>query len=255
MKAICHDSGEKAQVIFPLPILEDDDFKVVVGQFDAAGDFKISPIVAHAGDEGEAGAVFRAVHRYMKAGDGAAELAKATVPVRQFAEAGLEFEIEFVNDAGIQSDAGHQDEVVAQLAGGVESAEGYTHGNALEQLCGGDIGAAGKTQLIRENIGGAGRQYSEWNAGARKTVDCFVDGAIAARSQDQVAALGDGLCRYHTREPGTRRGEKLDLGPGASENVNSGIKTCTTVPFQASGERVVDHSDTMDCKRNKRQVV
>jgi len=206
-------------------VLEDDNFEVVVGEFDAAGDFEIAAIVADARDDGKAGAVLRAIHRDVEARDGAAELAKAAVPVGKFAEAVLELEIELVDDARIEPDAGHQNEVTTRLTRGIENAESDAHRDGVEQLLRGVIGAACKAELVGQNIGSAGGKNAEEHLRADETVDSFVDCAIAARGKDEIAARCNSLRGDLPRHSRTGRRERFDFGSGAAEDADSRIET------------------------------
>src|ERR1700691_5648016 len=108
-------------------ILEDDNFKIVVGQTDAARNLKIPAIVSYPRNESEAGAILRAIHRQMKARNGSAELPEATMPVGQLAQFPLQIQIEFIDNARIEPHSSHKNEMAARLVRPVERAQRDAH--------------------------------------------------------------------------------------------------------------------------------
>ena len=77
------------------------------------------------------------------------------MPVGQLAELFLEIEIQFVDDAGIEANTRHQQEVPRRLAFELNEACAGSDGNSVEQLLGGAVGTAAQSDFTSENIRGA----------------------------------------------------------------------------------------------------
>ena len=246
VQAVCHDGPEEAKVVLPLAILENDDFKIVVGQTDAAGNLEIAAVVSYASDQGEAGAILRAVGRQMEARHGAAQLPEAAMPVGQLAEFAFEMEVELVDDARVQTNACHENEMAARLVRPFERPQRDADGRGIEKLFRGAIGPVGETDFVGQNVGGAGGQDAEPNLGAGYSIDDLVDGAVAAGGEDEIAARVDRFAGKLSGRLRTRRGNEVDVRSGGiSEDTNGDIQTRASGPFQTTGKRIVNDSDTM----------
>src|SRR5258705_1783625 len=124
--------------------------------------------------------------------------ASALPPVGQNAESRFEFEIDRVGDATVGTGAGDAEKVTSffwlfKRSGEAES--DVAHFTA-RKLFGGLGNIPGKFELLCENVRSSGRQESQRNAVAvlriGEAVDDFVDGAIAAARNDELAAVGAG---------------------------------------------------------------
>lgn len=82
--------------------------------------------------------------------------------------------------------------------------------------------------------------------GAGDSVHNFVDRAIASGRENQIAAILDGFQGKFTGPLRARRGKKLDMRACFLEDMNGFIETCPSRPFEPTGKRVVDESDTME---------
>ncbi len=177
------------------------------------------------------------------------------MPVGEFAQLALEVEIEFVNDARIEADSGHENEIAARLCGLLESAERNANRHGVEDLAGGVIGPVGESDFVGEHVRRSGGKDAEVNIRAGDAVHDFVDGAVAAGGENQIAAAFHGLRGQFARTPRGRRGEKFDLRARLFERVYGFIQTRTSSPFESAGKRVVDKSDTMGEVGNKLRTV
>lgn len=245
VQAVGHYSSEEAKVVLPLMILENDDFEIVVGQADAAGDLEIAAIVSYPRDQSEAGAILRAVHRQVEARDGAAELPEAAMPIGQFTQFAFEIEIEFVDDARVEAHARHQNEMAARLVRPFERPQRDAHRGGFEKLFGGVIGPVGETDFIGQNVGGPGRQNAKRNVGSDYAVDRLVDGSVATRGEDEIAT---GIDRFAGKLAGRLRahgGNEFDRGSCVLENANGAVQTRASGPFQSTRKGIVNDSDTM----------
>ncbi len=116
--------------------------------------------------------------------------------VGSHASAILEFGGEFVEEVGVDPDAGGDDEV----AGGGLAVEVFVldaaKGNAAEGSgdggFGGVAGAKRDAEVVSESVGGAEGENGESDGGAGESLNDVVDGAIAAAGEDGVAASGNG---------------------------------------------------------------
>jgi len=249
VQPIGHDGAEEPQIVLPLVILKYDDFKIVVSEADAAGDLEIAAVVSYAGDQRKTGAILRPIHRYVEARDGPAELPESAVPISQFSQLALEIRIEFVNDARVQSYARHENEMAARQARPVEHPQSNAYRCGIEKLFRGVIGPVGETDFVGQNIGRPGRQNAKRNVRAGNSVDRLVDGAVAARREDEIAACVDRSARKLTGRLRARSGNQFNrrsrVPAGIPEDTDGGVQTRTSAPFQTAGERVVYDSDTM----------
>ena len=81
----------------------------------------------------------------------------------------------------------------------------------MRKFCGGANRVERKAQFPRQNVGCPSRQQAERNLAAGETVNHFVDGAIAATSQDHVSAVRDRGLSQLVSHGGPRRGRQLDF--------------------------------------------
>ncbi len=127
----------------------------------------------------------------------------------------------------------------------IEHAERDAHRDGVEKLLRRVIGPVGETNFIGENVGGAGGENTKRNVGADYAVDRFVDGAVAAGGEDEIAARVDrpaGKIAGRLRAGG---GNELYVRSGFPKGTNGGIETRASGPFQAARKRIVNDSDTM----------
>ncbi len=208
----------------PFMILKDDDFEIGISEADAFGDFEITTIVSDLGDEGEAGHMGDAIHIDGETGDGAAQLADATMPIGQFAEACFQIEIEFVDDAGVEPDTGHEGEMAAGMAGAVISTEADARGNGMQELRGGAVRAVAEAEFVGENVGGTGGQGAEDDVGAGEAVDGLIDGSVTTGREDEIEVIAclagqfAGLIR-------TGGGDEFDLAARFLKHFDGSVQT------------------------------
>jgi hypothetical protein len=240
-----HDAAQEFDVVAPGVFLEDDDFEILIHQFHVAGNFEISAVVTHLGHEREAAVPGLSVHDGFEAREFASKVEEPAVPIREFAEALFEVQVEVVNNFRVESDPGHESEVASRVAWPVEAAERNADRRGFEKLLCRVIGSAGKSDFVGEDVGRAGRQRAEGNTRAGDAVYHFVDGAVAPRGQDDAAARAR---RGTGQFAGVVRrgcGKEVDRGTGGLEGGDGGVETCPAGPLQPSGERVIDNSYTM----------
>ncbi len=185
----------------------------------------------------------------MEARHRTAELPQAAVPVGELAQSALEVQIEFVNDARVEAHAGHENEVPAGLFGlsfRESDAERNANRHGVQKLARGVIGPVRESDFVGQNVRRPGGQNSERNVRSGDPVDDFVDGAVAARGENQIAAAFHGLRGQFAGALRAGRGEKFDLRARLLEDMNGLIQTRASRPFQSAGKRVVDESDTME---------
>ncbi len=140
-----------------------DDFKAAVEKADAACDFKVSTVVAHAADESE-GAEFAAgaVDFDLEFREATDDLAEAADPVGSFAEASLKAIAEVVNDVSVKTHAGHGKEMAGPGAA-IESPDSDASGDAFRHQCGGALEAMRQANLRSQHISRASRKNADRN--------------------------------------------------------------------------------------------
>ena len=111
----------------------------------------------------------------------------------------LQIDVEFVDDARIEPHAGHQHKMAPRVSWPVERAQCDAGGNGGQKLRRRAVGPRAEPHFVGQNVGGARRQRAKGYVGTGHPVHGFVDGAVAARREDEVAALLYGLARQFAR--------------------------------------------------------
>jgi len=93
VETIKHNGKEEFHEVDAAVSFLDNDFKVGIVQAYGLCDFKITTVVADAGDEGKAGDTLDSVYCNAEARHFPAQLAEAAVPIRELAEFLFEVEI------------------------------------------------------------------------------------------------------------------------------------------------------------------
>ena len=168
------------------------------------------------------------------------------MPVGQLAQPVIEIRIDIVHDSARQGrhppsgqSSGRGD------AGTFQRAQRDAGGRGVKELFGRMIGTGRKTDLIGEHIGSAAGQHAEDHVRSGDAIDGFVDSAVATRCQDEVAAGIDGDASEFPGAIRPRSCKEFDGSPCVAENLYGRIQTRAPRPFQSTGERVVNDSDTM----------
>ena len=87
-----------------------------------------------------------------------------------------------VNDIGIQAGARHQKEMPLRvLAFARDQSQRHALLHRIGENCGRAFHGLPDTQFVGQHVGGAGGKNAQRNIGMDHPVDCFVDGAVAAR--------------------------------------------------------------------------
>jgi hypothetical protein len=107
------------------------------------------------------------------------------------------------------------------------------------------IGPVGETDFVGQNIGGSGRQNTKRNARPGNSIHSLVDGAVATRRENEIAAILNGFTGKLASRLRAGSSPEFYVCPGILQDTNGVVQTYATGPFEAAGERVVDDSDTM----------
>ena len=249
-EAIDQNAEEESNVVFPAVAFEDDHFKIVVGEANLPGDFEIASVVADSGEESEGCDAVDAIDGDAEAALMAADLPQTAVPVGQLAELLFEIEIEFVNDAGIESNTGHQKEMARGLAFELNESCPGADGYGIEKFGGRAVWSAAQSDFAREHVCSARRKGAENDLRADDAVEDFVDGAVAAGGQKKVEAAVDGVATEFAGHVGTGGGQELHVPASASKALDSGVETRPFGAFQSACTGVEDDGYALEWVRD-----
>ena len=159
------------------------------------------------------------------------KLAQAAMPVGQLTQFAFQVQIELVNDSRVEPDPRHKNEIPARLIGFFERTKRDAHRHGVQKLPGRAVRPVRKTDFVGENIRGSGRQNTELHIGAGNSIHGFIDGAVAAGRQNQLAAAFYRLARKFSGALRTRRHKEFDVAAVSLENAYGFIQTRASGPF------------------------
>src|SRR5215813_278249 len=226
---------------------EDGEFELVFVEVGFSGDFEGAAVVFGAADDDE-GAVyglvlrFDAKHREFILKD----FDCALPPVGEDAHSSFELEIDGVRYAAVGASAGDAEKVASffGFVDGSREAEGnFADGSADEALGGlGDV--PGEGEFFGEDVCRTAREKGERNAMTillvREAIYDFVEGAVAAACDDELAAVFAGA---HSDVGGVARAGRfgeVGLNAALGENSAGFVEFLATIVATASGVGVVN---------------
>jgi len=232
---------------------EYENFKLIVEEVGACGDFEWAAVVFGAAHDDERAVDLLAVDADAKTGKFVAEdLARALPPIRENAKAGFEAEIERVDDHAVGTGAGDAEKIFFVL--GLLERSGETESDVLhftvDELLGGLRNVPGEVELLGENIGGAAGEEGERDAVAvlvgGEAVDDFVEGAVAAAGDDEAAVFFCGArCDFRGVARAGGFGE-VGVDAARSKNVARLIEHAAPAATAVAGVGVVDQQCVLE---------
>src|SRR6266850_4690547 len=223
------------------------EFEVVFKEIGAGGDFEGAAVVFGAADDDQ-----RCFDHSFVGGDSktqkivAEKLPSALPPVRQNAEASFEIQVDAVNDHAIRARTANAQEILFlfrlfERSGQTE--RNFFHGAANQLFRGaGDVPRQG--QFFCENVRGSAGKQRERNAVSVflrcKTVDDFVQRAVAAAGNDKVAAFVGGALRDFGGMPRAGGFREIGFDAAAGKKAPRFIKQAPAAAAAVAGVRVVN---------------
>ena len=116
----------------------------------------------------------------------------------------------------------------------------------MEQLHGRAVGTIAQTHFVSEYVGGTGGQGAERYRRPGDAVDSLIDGAIATRGQDEIAAVFNRRARQLPGLVGSGGGVELHLPAGFAEDLDGIVQTHPLTSSQPAGERIVNDANLME---------
>src|SRR6266850_1093095 len=172
------------------------EFEVVFKEIGAGGDFEGAAVVFGAADDDQG-----CFDHFFVGGDSktrkivAEKLASAVPPVGEDSEESFEIQVDAVNDHAVQAGTANAEEKLSLFGlfeGGGQAERNFFYG-AANQLFRGAGDVPGQVQFFCESVRGSAGQQSEGNAVSVflrcETVDDFVQRAVAATGNDELAAF------------------------------------------------------------------
>ena len=145
------------------------------------------------------------------------------------------------DDLGIEAGAGHAEEAAGRGVAEPESADSDAEWLEARDLRSGPLQVYGDLHLAGEDVGGSAWQNGERHAGVQHTVRDFVDGAVAAGRNDQVATEIDFPADLFGGGAGPVSGDERCLDAALREQRGDTVKRALAAR-EPAGDGIVDDS-------------
>ena len=241
---------------------EGQDFEVVFEEIGFGGDFEGAAVVLGAADNGQRGVDF-----LIAADDAemrkfvATNFAGAFPPVGENANAGFEAEVNGINNHAVGAGAADA-EKISFLFGLFErsgEAESDFLDGAANEFFGGAGNVPGEIEFLGENVGGAAGEKRERDAMAvlmsGEAVDDFVERAVAAAGDDELAAFIGGLRSNFRGVAGAGGFGEIGLDAAGGKNMTSGVERAASSVAAVAGVGVVNQQSVLQVSGHSVPVV
>jgi len=190
---------------------------------------------------------------HSEAGESVAEnFARALPPVSKNADAGLEPKVDRIDDHAVRSRArdGKEEALAAGMLEGSGEAESDVAEIGVDKAARGPGNIPGKIELLGEDVGGAAGKKSERNAiavaGGGQAVDDFVERAVAAAGNDELAVFTDGLLSDLGGMAGTSGLGKLGFDAIGRQDATGLVEQLAPAITAVAGVGIVNEKSVME---------
>ncbi len=192
-------SGQIAEIAEAAASCEGQDFEAVLEEIGFGGDFERAAVVLCAPDDDQRRVDFVQAADDTKMRELVPEdFADTFPPVSENADARFEAEVDGIDDHAVRSGASDAEKVffLFRLFERGGQAESDFLDRATNEFFRGAGDVPGQIEFLSENVGGAARKKSKGNAVTvllgGQAVDNFIERAVAAAGDDELAAFGSG---------------------------------------------------------------
>src|SRR6266404_4011158 len=240
-------AGQIAQIAQAALRGKGHEFEVVLKEIGAGGDLEGAAVVFGAAHDDQ-----RCFDHFFVGGDSktreivAEKLASALPPVGEDAEASFEIQVDAINDHAIRARAANAQEIFflfGLFEWGGQTERNFFHGAANELFRGaGDV--PGQIQFFCENVRSSAGKQREGNAVPVflrcKTVDDFVQRAVTAAGDDEVAAFVGCALRDFGGMPRAGGFREIGFDPAAGKNAARLVEQAPAAAAAVAGVRIVN---------------
>ena len=232
---------------------EGHDLELVLEEIGLVGDLEGAAIILGAADDDERGFELPIAGAHAEARESVAKyFASALPPVGKDADACLQTEVHGVDNHAVRAGAGDgkKEAFAFRLLERSSQAEGDLANFAIDQAARGAGNVPGKIELFGQNVGGAAGKKRERNAMAVgrkcKAVDDFVERAVAAASDDELALLANCLLGNFCGVAGAGGFREVGVNAVRSKNLASLVDEFAPAVATVSSVGIVNQKGVLD---------